>query len=215
MTIPCMENGCNLIMEKVYISLGFGCQTAMSLIRCKKRNQSFPLDWTFSFHEIHKIFENDFIDFKKTMKYASGARFDGKKESSPDYYVEYNPQYSVVFAHIQKEEDIERRIERLLGLMKSGEKELVFIRRGHWPFWQERLKNRPLKQFSEVISDREDVEKLVLVLKSKYPNLKFKIHFFPVCNCGNNEEYDSEHLRIKKVVWSEKDERLDDEITLL
>lgn len=197
-------------MEKVYVSLGSACHPAICFRLLGRKKESYPLDWLYSYHNVYKIFENDFFGFLNTIKHKSTLTISNR--IAPDgYEMECNPNYSIIIEHKNNEADyegtIKRRIERLLNLLESQDKEIVFVRRGHWEFFHKIIPHSPLISFDDALDEKEDMEKLVEVLKTKYPKLKFKIHLFIAHNCKNIKDSESEYLNVKFVKWS-KDEVL-------
>lgn len=190
-------------MQKVYVPIGCCCATSIFMNKLEKRSISFPLDWLCSYHDVHKIFDNEFKDFLKTVRHVSRYNQEYLK-LPPETELEYNLDYSVRIFHREYEEKkgnvyeetIQRRINRLLKVLNDSDKEIVFIRRGHMIWHHIEVAVSPLQQIEASIGEKEDMEKLVEVLRRKYPNLKFKIHLFIDCNCRGYENSDSEHLRV-------------------
>ena len=211
-------------MEKVYVSLGSNCSVAHQLIKTGKRFVSFPLDWIFTYHSLYKLFENDFKDFLKieTKPITLTLWNDGTKQYPP---IEFNKDYSTIFLHREKEIDevyenvIQRRVNRLLELLRSQEKEIVFIRRGHFRHYHSIIPHLGFTPYEQVINDKEEMELLVKVLRKKYPQLKFKIYLFYNCRCKVFKDCDTEYLKTKHLPVSgskpENDYLLKQEIELL
>jgi len=198
---------------KIYVPIGCCCGPSIHMNKIKKRTISFPLDWLCSYHTVHKIFENEFDGFLNTIWHKS---LDNEKmKLKDDTLLEYNLDYSVRIFHREYEEKkgnvyeetIKRRINRLLEILRKSEDEIVFIRRGHMPLHHAEVQYGPLSNLENSIGEKEDMEKLVEVLKRKYPKLKFKIHYFVDCNCRKYKDSDSEHLCVK-VVQQTHDETL-------
>lgn len=179
-------------MEKIYVSIGADCGSAGMLREAGKKTFSFPFDWLVCFHSVHTAFENDFKGFLEDRvinPYVAGVN-------------EFNYNYNIRFFHrdLIKDYDrtIQRRVDRLLELLKSSDKEVIFLRRSHGVLHHDEMRYCGIRAPQE-IDDVKDMELLVEVLKRKYPQLKFKINLFlmcPHCNKGRQNS-DSEHLNIR------------------
>ena len=189
--------------NKALVSIGCCCGPAIHMRALGINGETYPLDWFCSYHDVYKIFENEFSGFLKTTKHTSLRN----KEIGfpPDQELEYNLEYSVRIFHREYEEGrgksyeetIQRRIDRLKKLLSSGTSEVIFIRRSHMPLHHTEVAISPLRPIEDSIGEKEDMEMLVKVIRRKYPNLKFKIHLFIDCNCRNYTESDSQYLRVK------------------
>ena len=208
-------------MEKTYISLGSNCTVASQLNRAEKRTVSYPLDWLFTYHSVYKLFENDFKDYLNTEIKPINTNLWPDAPSSTQ--IECNKDYSTIFMHQDYEagqvyrEVIQRRVDRLLDTLREQKKEVVFIRRGHPEDFHRLIPLVGFTEFENTLSEREDMERLVEILKRKYPSLKFKIHLFYNCKCKAFEDCDTDHLRTKHIPgrWAETDDILYSDLTVL
>ena len=181
-------------MEKVYVSLGADCGSAGALRASGKKTFSFPFDWVVSFHSIHKVFQNDF----------RGLLEDRAANTEINVYAnEFNVEYNIRFFHRELIKDydntLKRRLDRLINLLNSSDKELIFIRRSHDQKHHNEIKYCGLSA-PEEIDDVQDMKLLKDILLSKYPKLKFKIYLFlqcPVCN-KDTRNFEDDYLSVMK-----------------
>lgn len=181
-------------MEKIYISLGADCGSAGALRACGKKTFSFPFDWLVCYHSIHLIFENEFRGFLEERVTNTEINCAAN---------EFNLDYNIRFHHRELIKDydnaLKRRKDRLIDLMNSANKEIIFIRRSHDQKFHIEMKHVGISAPDE-IDDVQDMRKLRDILVSKYPNLKFKIHLFLQCPLCNKDQMNVEekHLSIVK-----------------
>ena len=120
-----------------------------------------------------------------------------------------NKTYEINFVHNNFPRDKEmmtRRISRLIDLLNS-QKELLFIRRGHTIHHHNESEtyNFTLK------NDLDDMIELNELIKTKYPNLKYKIHVVLVCGiCFKQEKY--EHINDNIIIHNISSMKLDDNV---
>lgn len=149
----------------IIIPCGIDCGLADLLNKNNLRKFSLPFDWSVSYGGISNIIKNDFKEFIPTNNSNK-----------------INKIYNYSFFHNNFPEDIEkmkRRCKRLLDLLeKTKEEEVIFFRKGHAFHHHEECKKNEL--FLE--NDVKDSENLSIILKEKYPNLKYKIIVVLVCD---------------------------------
>lgn len=175
-------------MEKIYVSLGADCGGAGALREVGKKTFSFPFDWLVCFHSPHLAFQNDFSGFMDdSVLWGPG---------------EFNYQYNIRFFHRELIKDydatIQRRVDRLLDLLRSSDKEIVFLRRSHDQKHHSEMQRCGISAPFE-IDEVQDMMTLRDVLISKYPKLKFRINLFlqcPFCNKGQ-QNYEDEYLTVR------------------
>ncbi len=179
-------------MEKIYVSLGADCGGAGALKKAGKKTFSFPYDWLVCFHSAHLAFKNDFKGFLEDRVMNTELNCSAN---------EFNLEYNVRFFHRELIKDydntLQRRINRLLGVLKSSDKEVNFLRRSHDYKHHAEMRMFGLDAPNE-IDEVQDMKMLRDILIEKYPNLKFKINLFlwcPHCNKGQ-KNYQDEHLNI-------------------
>lgn len=178
--------------EKLCISLGFNCVTALQLEYYKLRQRSFPFDWNItSFQGLYQTIDNQFTDFldpkclscKEELRCMPGV---------------INLKYNIVFAHDfpqtngvtlnnymdylpEIHEMYFRRIKRFYNACNMA-KEVYFFRTQfcHWPLYSE-------------IEDKKNIEKLRDILIKKFP-----LDNWILIAIGNDEIY-KEDWMISKV----------------
>lgn len=147
----------------IFIPCGVDCGLAELLKKTNLRLFSLPFDWSVSYGGISKIIKNDFKDF------------------IPINSSKINKIYNYSFFHNDFPKDIEimsRRCNRLLDLLNNSNEELIFIRKGHAFHHHSEGTKLGLK----IENDITDAENLSIVLKEKYPNLRYKIIVALVCD---------------------------------
>lgn len=164
----------------IFIPCGVDCGLAEFLKKKKLRQFSLPFDWSVSYGGISKIIKNDFKDF------------------IPINSSKINTIYNYSFFHNDFPEDIEimtRRCNRLLNLFNSASDELIFIRKGHAFHHHSEATKLCLK----IENDITDAENLSIVLKEKYPNLRYKIIVALVCDtCFDKDvNYSSKDVNVE------------------
>ena len=181
-------------MEKIYISLGADCGSAGVFRASGKKTFSFPFDWVVSFHSIHKVFQNDFRGLLEDR--VMNTELQGNAN-------EFNVEYNIRFFHRELIKDydntLKRRLDRLINLLNSTDKELIFLRRSHDQKHHNEIKYCGLSAPDE-IDDVQDMRMLRDILVEKYPKLNFKLNLFlqcPLCN-KDQQNFEDKHLSIIK-----------------
>lgn len=157
------------------ISLGYICNVAEMLIHLKMRKEAYPFDRLgISAWAVNELLSNNFNEFLEYENLKTGKLFLNSNEIftyDEKYYVrlenkELNKsQYSVI------SQKIKTRVERLKNVLDS-EQSVLFIRSS------EPMENRIiLDQYADKYAkpEIEQIRELSNILKTKYPNLKFKI----------------------------------------
>ena len=156
----------------IIIPIGIDCIIAEFLSKNNLRNRSYPFDWVLTYSGVHKIIDNNFIDFIPN-------------DFSSDQIL--NTTYDVLFLHEKSLDDklkYERRILRLKTLLENSKEEIIFLRRSHLVGHHEQ------HEYTNTSNDVEDAKKLNNLLKLKYHNLKFKIILILMCDkCFSGKEY--------------------------
>lgn len=150
-------------MNMIIVPIGIDCGLARLLQKYGLRHFSLPFDWSVSYGGVSKIIENNFYQFV------------------PSSNNNINDQYSINFFHNtfpQDKETMTRRCNRLLDLLHQTEHEIIFFRKGHACHHHQECNSRNLVLENDIV----DAENLSLLLKSKYPKLKYKIIVALVCN---------------------------------
>ena len=158
----------------IIIPIGIDCAIADFLNKNNLRNSSYPFDWVLTYSGIHKIIDNNFIDFiPNDFSSISGQIL--------------NTTYDVLFLHEKSPDDklkYERRILRFKTLLENSKEEIIFLRRSHL------LGHHEQHKYTKTSNDVEDAKKLNNILKLKYHNLKFKIILILMCDkCFSDKEY--------------------------
>jgi hypothetical protein len=164
----------------IIIPIGIDCGLASLLKKYNLRNFSLPFDWVISYRGISKIISNDFKNF---LEYVNSDKI--------------NKTYDLCFYHNTFPDDYDkmnRRIDRLLNLLKNSEDEFIFIRKGHAFHHHDECKKHDLY----LSNDINDAEELNNILKDKYPKLKYKIIVSLVCDTcfDKNKIYNSDNDNI-------------------
>jgi hypothetical protein len=167
-------------MEKIFISLGTDCGVASILKNLNLRFCSLPFDWVVTYNGVNDIITNNFIDYlpKDNNVILSHSNFPHNK--FPDDYEKMN-----------------NRINRFIELLKIKNKELIFIRKGHYIHHHDEVKEKGYLLKNDLI----DCEELFIFLKNKYPELKFQIKLFLCCHhCfDSTKEYISKNVDIYNI----------------
>ena len=177
-------------MDKVFISLGFGCQVAENLNELKLRNFSLPFDWTVPHSGVDNIIKTNFKNYIPKDKFTN-SNGDTHAVSLIDH---------TIFPHNKFPEDnekMQRRINRFLDLLKEEKKELIFIKRSH-------MDNHHVAEYAEkynwtVKNDIDECEEIHSFLKKTYPKLKFKIILFLLCSKCFDSNCRSKNIEIYHV----------------
>lgn len=166
-------------MEKIFIPIGVDCGTANVLAQCNKRFTSLPFDWVVSYNGVSDIIKTNFCDYLP----------------KPDNTSLFCPESHTLFLHNTFPSDYEtlnRRIKRFESYLECEDKEMIFIRKGHFV----RHHGEVQKYNSIIKNDIEDSEDLYKYLKETYPKLNFQIVVFIACNnCfDHTKEYKSDNI---------------------
>lgn len=170
--------------QKIIVPIGVDCGIADFLIKHNLRTFSFPFDWTVTYNGVSDCINDEFKFFTEPLK---------------DQINQYDVYFHHDFVHNhlmqQDKEKYVRRYERLLDILKSGNAEIIFCRKGHASHQHQEHHGK----FTNIKSDIDDAENLNVVLQKKYPDLKYKIIVILVCgNCFNpTEKYKSKSTNIE------------------
>ena len=166
------------------VPIGVDCGIAEFLIKHNLRTYSFPFDWTVTYNGVSSCINDDFKFFTEPLK--------GRINQYDVYF-----HHDFIHNHLLKQdtEKYVRRYERLLDILKSGNEEIIFCRKGHASHQHKEHDGK----FTNIKSDIDDAENLDIVLQKKYPDLKYKIIVILVCgNCFNpTEKYKSKSNNIE------------------
>ena len=175
----------------IVIPIGIDCDLAIVLRKYNIRRVAFPFDWNVTYYGVSNIIKNNFDGF------------------IPESVWKVN-KCGVLFIHEKLPDDIpkyERRINRLNQILDSNnienlersvvesrpscDEQIVFVRKGHAHHHHE--------ERSDTENDIIDAYRLDVVLKEKYPNLKYTIIVILVCgDCfDSNKEYISTSPNVK------------------
>jgi len=164
----------------IIIPCGGDCGLANLLKKNNLRQKSLPFDWSVSYGGISKIIKNEFNDF------------------IPKNNNKINTIYNYSFVHNHFPQDTEtmtRRCKRLLDLLGNSTEQLVFIRKGHAFHHHIEISKLSL----QLENDITDAENLSIILKEKYPNLRYKIILALVCDTcfDKNTDYASNDVNVE------------------
>jgi hypothetical protein len=164
---------------KIFVSLGISCTVASAIRNIGVRKAAYPFDWVVTYGGITNILKN-FEDYlpKDTQDICKLS--------------------NVFFAHNKFPDDLEtmnRRIKRFNDLLNNNFDEIVFIRESHRSLHH----HTSIEAGLELKNDILDCEELCEYLKTYYPNLKFQILLFLICNkCfETNFSYISKYKELK------------------
>jgi hypothetical protein len=149
----------------IIIPIGADCGVAELLKKYNLRNASYPFDWIVTYGGISKIIENDFLNFIPNEC--------GKGVLHSTYNM-----WMVHYDFPKDTEKIERRIKRFTNLLEGSQEEIVFLRKGHWKSHHDECSKFFCKEISNDITEAENLD---IILKTKYPNLKYSIVLLLVC----------------------------------
>lgn len=156
----------------IIIPIGIDCNSALILRAMEIRKFALPFDWTVTYQGVADIIRDDFINFIPS---------DNNK---------INNISGIEFPHNTFPQDAEkykRRIERFKDLLKNSQETIVFLKKGH-------LKDHH-HDYNIIENDMNDVEKLNIILKERYPNLKYKINVLLECTqCFDPNMYYTSHF---------------------
>ena len=166
------------------VPIGVDCGMAEFLQKYKLRSFSFPFDWTVTYNGVSSCIDDDFKFFTEPLE---------QRINKYDMYFHHDFVHNHLLS--QDTEKYVRRYNRLIDILKSGNEEVIFCRKGH----ASHLHKEHNGKYTNITSDIDDAEKLDIVLQAKYPNLKYKIIVILVCgDCFNpNEVYTSDTSRIE------------------
>ena len=166
------------------IPIGVDCGMAEFLKKHKLRSFSFPFDWTVTYNGVSACINDDFKSFTEPLE---------KQTNKYDMYFHHDFVHNHLLS--QDTEKYVRRYNRLIYILKSGNEEVIFCRKGH----ASHLHKEHNGKYTNITSEIDDAEKLNIVLQAKYPNLKYKIIVILVCgDCfQSSKEYTSESSRIE------------------
>ena len=101
--------------NSIFVPIGTDCGIAAALNNHNLRLFSLPFDWVVTYNGVTDIIANKFKDylFPNTLNVACNTKFVHNTFSS-DYKM------------------MNRRINRFMELLENEEKELIFIRKGHY-----------------------------------------------------------------------------------
>jgi len=139
-------------VERIFIPIGTDCGIAAALNNYKLRLFSLPFDWVVTYNGVTDIIVNKF----------AGYLFPDKQS---------NISCHTKFVHNTFPNDYEtmnRRINRFMELLKNEEKELIFIRKGHYIHHHQEAE----KNYCILKNDLQDSYDLDKNLKTTYPKLK-------------------------------------------
>jgi hypothetical protein len=170
------------------ISLGVDCGIADFCNRHKIRFTSLPFDWTVAYNGVSDCIADEFTEF---------LNITPERVNKYDIYFHHHFENDTVFEeHATK---YKRRIHRFLELLKTPSEFLVFCRRGH-------ASHHHLEhggKYKSMKSDIQDAEGLDVVLRTKYPELKYKIVVMVVCgecfDCNAVYKSSSERIEIHNI----------------
>jgi hypothetical protein len=166
------------------ISIGVDCGIALFLKKHNLRNISFPFDWTIAYNGVSRCIEDNFQLFTEPLD---------NRMNSYDIYFYHDFDKTEVFKEHQ--EKYMKRCQRFMNLLESTNEEILFCRKGH----ECHHHYTPDGTYSRVANDIDDAEQLDLILKDKYPQLKYKIIVILVCgNCfRSSHTYNSQSDKIQ------------------
>jgi len=164
----------------IVIPIGCDCNITFRLRDRFIRTTAYPFDWLVTYNGVADIIKNEFNNFLPQ---------DGSKLCCNTW-----------FKHNEFPQDLEqmqRRIDRFMDLIKTSNVEIVFIRKSH-----ELHHHEESNRFNYILkNDIQDAEELYQHLKKGYPSLKFKIFVILMCpKCfEQNKNYYSNDIKIYNI----------------
>lgn len=179
----------------IFISLGAQCAPAQALNFYKKRTISLPFDWiTTNFGALYKCIDEDFKNFLvKDSLYIDPLEPVYVRDSYGFGYLHDFPAYPTTF-HIKEDflsqyDEIatryQRRINRLINILKSGDMRVMFIRFDN--------KDEATKENAILLKN---------LIASKYPNLDFTVVLL-TCSEESKIPWDLPRIKNYFVPWSD------------
>jgi hypothetical protein len=177
------------------IPIGVDCGMANFIKKYNLRNLSFPFDWTVTYNGVSKCIDDNFKFFIEPLNNRIN-------------------QYDIYFHHdfennnLLNEDKTKylRRCQRLINILETSNEEIIFCRKGHANHHHYEHNG----QYSNIINDINDAEKLNIILQNKYPQLKYKIIVILVCGkCFNSSETyksNSDKIDIYNITTNEADD---------
>lgn len=179
------------------IPIGVDCGMTEFLKKHKLRSFSFPFDWTVTYNGVSACINDDFKSFTEPLE---------KQINKYDVYFHHDFVHNQLL--LQDTEKYVRRYKRLIDILKSGNEEVIFCRKGH----ASHQHNEHDGKYTTITSDIDDAEKLDIILQQKYPNLKYKIIVILVCgNCfTSTETYNrsSNNIEIYNIASAQADDNM-------
>jgi hypothetical protein len=154
------------------IPIGVDCGMASFLKKHNLRTEAFPFDWNVTYNGVSKCVEYDFKHFT-----------DPLHNRINDYDVFFFHDFEHDFE--EDKEKYARRCNRFIHTLESATDDIIFCRKGHASHHH----CEHAGKYSNITSDIDDAERLNEVLRTKYPQLKYKIIVILVCGiCFNPAE---------------------------
>jgi hypothetical protein len=157
------------------IPIGVDCGMAVFLRDENLRYASFPFDWVVSYNGVSECINDNFNSFTEPLN----SRIN-------NYDVYFHHDFNNDDKHEHDKEKYTRRCKRVIDILENNvDEEVIFCRKGHACHHHDEHDGK----YCEILSDVDDAENLHVVLKNKYPNLKYKIIVILVCGkCFNADE---------------------------
>lgn len=154
------------------IPIGVDCGMAEFCKKYGLRTMAFPFDWNVTYNGVSACIGDSFNHFTDPLH---------------DKFNEYGMYFTHDFENDSVNQDREkytRRCQRLMNILESS-KEIIFCRKGHASHNHSDHSEKGIT----IANDIDDAEQLNIILKNKYPHLKYKIIVILVCGtCFNSME---------------------------
>ena len=166
------------------IPIGVDCGMATFVQKYNLRNMAFPFDWNVTYNGVSKCIDDNFIFFTEPLNNRINK-----------YDIYFTHDFENIYLLNQDKEKYIRRYQRLINILETSNEEIIFCRKGHACHNHYEHNGK----YSNIINDIDDAEQLDIILKNKYPQLKYKIIVILVCgNCFNPiETYKSKSDKIE------------------
>ena len=168
----------------IIVPIGVDCGIAGICEKNNLRIFSLRFDWIVTYNGVSKCIKDDFKSFIPEIN-----------KTLNDYALN---DYNMSFVHDFKKNNFnedkikyDRRIKRFVNILETTNETVIFCRKSHTFHHHSENEN--------IINDIEDVEKLNIIIKNKYPNLNYKIILFLSCGIcfDKNKTYKSNSNRIE------------------
>jgi hypothetical protein len=179
------------------IPIGVDCGMVDFLKKHNLRNISFPFDWNVTYNGVSNCIDDNFVCFTEPLN---------NRINKYDIYFHHDFKENNLL-NLDKEKYI-RRYQRLINVLETSNEEIIFCRKGHACHHHYEHNEK----YYNITNDKDDAEKLDIILQKKYPQLKYKIIVILVCgkcfNPTHTYKSSSKNIEIYNIVTDQVDTTL-------